>query len=494
MTRGKQLADAPALATAAIGADVVVSGVTLDSRTVRPGDLYAALPGVTTHGARFVDQAVQAGAAAVLTDPEGAGIAGTVTVPVVVVPDPRGTLGELSAWVYDRPGDDLTVIGITGTNGKTTMTYLVSAAMEAGGHRTGIIGTTGVKVGDTWSPSARTTPESPDVHRLLAVMREEGVTAVVMEISSHALALGRVDGLATDVAVFTNLSQDHLDFHASMADYFAAKASLFTAARSRSAVICVDDEWGRTLSSRASVPVTTYGLTGEPDWVLTDVTTAAVGEWTATATGPAGERVEVASVLPGQFNRANVLGALVAAVAAGVPPDVAAAGLTRCSGVPGRMEPVPGAGFGAFVDYAHTPDAVERAVSAARQFTPGRVLVAIGCGGDRDAAKRPLMGRVAALTADTVVVTDDNPRSEDPAMIRQTVLDGARRAASDAVIIEIADRRRAIRHLVSDAGEGDTILILGKGHEQGQEAGGVVTPFDDRIELAEAIRERGDAR
>lgn len=469
-----------------------MTGVTLDSRRVRPGDLYAALPGGKTHGARFAAEAVAAGAVAILTDPAGADLCSEAggAAPVIVIRDPRSVLGELSAWIYGAPGRDLLMVGITGTNGKTTMSYLLAAALRAEGHRTGIIGTIGVVIGEQTLPAVRTTPEAPDVHRILAVMRDHGVTAVVMEVSSHALALGRVDGLVFDVAVFTNLTQDHLDFHGSMQDYFAAKASLFQPDRADRAVICVDDAWGRQLAASTPLPVSTYGGPGtEAAWSLDEVVAEPGGRWTAVAHGPGPDQVAVSSPLPGPYNRMNVLGALTTAVVVGADPDVAAAGLARCSGVPGRMEPVPGAEFTALVDYAHTPDAVARAIAAVREFTGGRVLVALGCGGDRDPGKRSAMGHVAAAGADVVVVTDDNPRSEDPAMIRQAVLRGAREAGSRAVVREVADRRSAIRSLIAEADPGDTVLVLGKGHEQGQEVAGVVTPFDDRVEVATAIRE-----
>ena len=487
------MAAAPALAGISVPDGLAVSGVTLDSRRVRPGDLYAALPGSTTHGARFADQARTAGAAAILTDPDGALLvaAGAPGLPVVVVDDPRGLLGDLSAWIYGSPAQKLQLIGITGTNGKTTMTYLVAAALQGAGHRTGIIGTIGIMVGDQTLPSARTTPEAPDVHATLAVMLEQGVTAVAMEVSSHALILGRVDGLVFDVSVFTNLSQDHLDFHGTMAEYFDAKAALFGPDRSRAAVVCVDDDWGPRLLDRIEVPATTYALRGGADWGLRAITSDAAGRWSATAAGPRSVEVPVSSVLPGPFNQANVLGSLAAVVAIGTTPASAAAGLSACTGVPGRLEPVPGPGYAAFVDYAHTPDAVARAIDAVREFTRGRILVALGCGGDRDPGKRALMGEVAARAADMVVVTDDNPRSEDPAMIRQAVLEGARREVSGAEVTEIADRRLAITRLVAAARPGDAVLILGKGHEQGQEVAGVVTAFDDRVELRRAIAERG---
>ncbi len=488
----RPLAQAPALSGLAVDPHLMVTGVTLDSRRVRPGDVYAALPGSLTHGARFAEQARQAGAAVVLTDTAGAAIcqAADCPIPVITVADPRGILGALSAWVYDDPGEQLLTVGITGTNGKTTMTHLVAAALRAAGHRTGTIGTIGIQVGDRELPSARTTPEAPDVHAVLGVMRQESVTAVVMEVSSHALVLGRVDGLVFDVAAFTNLSQDHLDFHGTLAEYFAAKASLFQPDRSGRAVVCVDDEWGQLLAGQSGVPVVTYGVdAADADWQLVDVTVTGTGRWSGRAVGPLGRSVAVTSPLPGRYNQANVLGSLVIAIDLGVTPEVAADGLADCPGVPGRMEPVAGAGFAAFVDYAHTPDAVARAIGAVREFTSGKVLVALGCGGDRDPGKRWSMGRLAAEGADVVVVTDDNPRSEDPAMIRQTVLAGVRDAAS-AAAAEIADRRLAIRTLVNQAEDGDCVLILGKGHEQGQEIAGVVTPFDDRVELRAAIAER----
>lgn len=470
--------------------DVNVTGITLDSRAVRPGDLYAALPGAVTHGARFAGQAAAAGAAAILTDPTGAGLSAGVSIPVVVVADPRAVLGQLSAWIYHEPAADLLLIGVTGTNGKTTLTYLLAEALAAAGHSTGVIGTIGIRVGDRELPSARTTPEAPDVHAALAVMREQGVSAVAMEVSSHALVLDRVAGLRFDVAVFTNLSQDHLDFHDDMADYFAAKRRLFDPTRSHRAVVCTDDRWGRELAAGIDIPVSTYARDEPADWTLTDLRTQPDGGWRGTAVGPS-LTVPLSSPLPGAFNQANVLGALAAVVAAGINPEAAAAGLAACRGVPGRMEAVSAPGFAAFVDYAHTPEAVARAIGAVREFSTGTVIVALGCGGDRDPGKRPLMGTVAAQGADIVIVTDDNPRSEDPAMIRQAVLDGATAAGSPAEVREIPDRADAIAAAVAAAQPGDVVLILGKGHEQGQEVRGVVTPFDDRVVLGAAIAARG---
>ncbi len=492
----RPLADAPLPVGSLPGsaAATTVAGVTLDSRDIHPGDLYAALPGTKTHGARFAVGAIDAGAAAVLTDAAGARLIGDTAAPVIVVPDPRGILGRLSAWVYGDPAEDLLIIGVTGTNGKTTLAHLLASGLEGTGHITGVIGTTGIRVGSQTMPSARTTPEAPDVHALLAIMREQGVQAVAMEVSSHALVLGRVDGIVFDVAVFTNLTQDHLDFHGSMAEYFAAKADLFTARRARRAVVCVDDDWGRRLAAGNAIPTTTYGLAGSADWQLAGIRASATGAWQATASGPDGINVPIASGLPGGFNQSNALGALAALAAAGQPPAAAAAGIGSCPWVPGRMEPVAADGFAAFVDYAHTPDAVQRAIEAARGFCTGRVLVALGCGGDRDQGKRPLMGRVAAMGADLLIVTDDNPRSEDPRQIRAQVLAGISGTAARAEVVEMGDRAAAIHELVARAESGDAVLVLGKGHETGQESQGVTTPFDDREVLAEAIRTAGAAR
>lgn len=474
-----------------------VTGVTHDSRAVVPGDLYAALPGFVTHGARFAADAVRSGAVAVLTDPEGRVEAEAAGVPVLVVPDPRSRLGELAAWAYGRPADDLLVLGVTGTNGKTTVTYLLDAGLRAAGHVTGIVGTVGTRIADTEVPTVRTTPEATDVHALLAVMRERGVTAVALEVSSHALVLGRVDGLTFDVAGFTNLSQDHLDFHGTMEDYFAAKSGLFTPPRSRRGVVCVDDDWGRRLAGDADVPVTTYALgTDEAEWRASAGPVGSGGARTLTVSGPGVDGLRLDVPLPGAFNAANALGALAMLVSAGVDPALAAWGIGRCRGVPGRMERVPRpegrtAPAVAIVDYAHTPDAVARALTAVREGTSGRVLVVLGCGGDRDREKRPVMGQTAARLADVVVVTDDNPRSEDPAAIRQAVLDGttAVPAGDRADVFEVGDRRAAVRAAVDRAGPDDVVLVLGKGHEQGQEVAGVTHPFDDRLVLREALEE-----
>jgi UDP-N-acetylmuramoyl-L-alanyl-D-glutamate--2,6-diaminopimelate ligase len=494
--------------------DLPVTGVSLDSRQVQPGDLYAALHGFRQHGAAFSAQAAQAGAVAILTDPAGRPEAAASGLPVLVVPDPRAVLGAVSAAVYGSPGADLLMLGVTGTNGKTTTAYLLEAALRAEGRRSGLIGTVETRVGDERIDSVRTTPESPDIQALLAVMRERGCTACAMEVSSHALALHRVDGVLFDVAGFTNLSQDHLDFHADEEDYFAAKAALFTPARARQAVVCIDDGWGRRLAAQATVPVTTLStLTptgaedvaaqGNPaappsaDWVVAD--RRVVDDGAATdfvLRGADGRSMQLRSPLPGDFNVANTALAALMLMAGGLDVDGLRAGLASAV-VPGRMERVPGPVGGplAIVDYAHTPEAVAAALHALRPGTAGRLVIVLGAGGERDVAKRPLMGAAAARGADVVIVTDDNPRSEDPASIREQVLGGAQAAGGPAVVAEVGDRRTAIATaLTYVSGPADSVLIAGKGHERGQDVNGTVLPFDDREVLAAALLELAGRR
>ncbi len=482
---------------AAASGPVAVTGVTLDSRAVRPGDLYAALPGARVHGAEFTADAAAAGATAVLTDPAGAAAAAGVDLPRLVVPDPRAVLGRLAAAVYGDPARGLTLLGVTGTNGKTTTCYLLESALRATGRATGLVGTIETRVLDERVLSVRTTPESPDVHALLAVMRERGVDVCAMEVSSHALALHRVDGVVYDVAAFTNLSQDHLDFHPDLEHYFAAKASLFTPERAREGVVVVDDAWGRRLAAGAGVPVTTLATGGgAADWVADGARSPASGGSTAfTLTGPDGARHDLVSPLPGDFNVANTALAFVVLLRAGVPAPDAADALARAGGVPGRMERVTAGGDAAgatapggplaVVDYAHTPDAVAAALRSLRPATRGRLVVVLGAGGDRDPGKRAAMGAAAARHADLVVVTDDNPRSEDPASIRAAVLSGA---AGPAQVVEVAGRAEAVLAAVRAArDERDTVLVAGKGHERGQEVDGTVHPFDDRDVLRTAL-------
>lgn len=483
--------------------DEVVTGVTLSSGSVRPGDLYAALPGARTHGAQFCAEAAAAGARAVLTDPAGAGRAGAAGLPALVVPDPREVLGDLAADVYGFPAADLLLLGVTGTNGKTTTSYLLDGALRATGRRTGLVGTVETRICGTRVPSERTTPEAPDLQALLAVMRERQVEVCSLEVSSHALALHRVDGLVVDVAGFTNLGHDHLDFHRSVEEYFAVKASLFTPEHSRRGVVCVDGEWGARLAEQATVPVvrvrTDPAADSEPgsaaDWQVRQVCTAGGAATTFRLDGRDGRRLRLTSPLPGSFNVANTALAAVMLLEAGLTPQEVTAGLAAVEGVPGRMERVQvrdGQPL-AVVDYAHTPDAVRAALQALRPATAGTLVVVLGAGGDRDRGKRAPMGAAAAEAADVVVVTDDNPRQEDPAAIRAAVLAGAREQArrSGRLVLEVPERAEAIAVAAGYAtGPADTLLVAGKGHELGQEVAGRVHPFDDR-QVLRSVLQRG---
>ncbi|HEV8219951.1 MAG TPA: UDP-N-acetylmuramoyl-L-alanyl-D-glutamate--2,6-diaminopimelate ligase [Streptosporangiaceae bacterium] len=475
-----------------------ITGITHDSRQVQPGDLYAALPGAQQHGARFAADAARAGAAGVLTDPAGRDLAAGCGLPMFVVTDPRARLGEVASWVYGHPSGRLALTGVTGTSGKTTTSYLIEAGLRAAGHRTGLIGGVQTRVAGQAVPSQLTTPEATDLQACLAVMAERGVTAAAMEVSSHALALGRVAGTSFEVAVFTNLSQDHLDFHADMDDYFAAKAQLFTPGFARSAVVNTDDAHGRKLAAAPKIPTTTYSAAGYhgADWRAVGVRAGADGS-TFRVIGPGGVSADVSLALPGEFNVANALAAIVALVESGTGLAVAVAGVGSCTGVPGRLERVgPGQDPAVLVDYSHKPGAVEAVLTALRPVTAGALTIVLGCGGDRDRAKRPLMGAAAARLADTAIFTSDNPRSEDPLAILDAMLSGALTVPPRArahVVVE-PDRAAAIGLAIARAGPGDIVLIAGKGHETGQYVGPAVIPFDDREVAAEALSRQAAGR
>lgn len=492
--------------------EVHVRGICHDSRRVQHGDLYAALPGSRVHGADFAAQVAEAGAAAVLTDAAGADRAAETGLPVLVVPDVRAALGPAASWVYKDPAQGLLLVGTTGTSGKTTITYLVESGMRQAGMPTGMVGTVEMRVAGERVASVLTTPEATDLHGLFAVMRERGVTAAAMEVSSHALALGRVGGTRYDVAVFTNLSQDHLDFHSDLRDYFETKARLFTPEYCDIAVINVDDRFGRALADMVEaggqVPVTTFGVEGgsdadpssatAPDWCAVDVELGATGS-TFRIVGPGGMEAQASVALPGPFNVSNAMAAIVGLVEAGLPLETAIAGVAVAPGVPGRMEPVtavdvPNAvqDFTALVDYSHKPGAIEAVLTALRATTQGRVIIVLGCGGDRDRAKRPLMGEAAARLADELVITNDNPRTEDPVVIATAMLEGAAKVPEDHrahVTVEF-DRAEAIGLAVDRAASGDTVVVAGKGHETGQYVKGEVLPFDDSGVLRAAIANR----
>lgn len=470
-----------------------VASVSLNSSEVSPDGLFAALPGTRVHGATF---AADSPARAILTDAQGEAIlreAGEER-PVLVADDVRAALGDVSARVYGHPSRRMTLIGVTGTSGKTTTTYLLERGLMAAGAQVGLIGTTGTRIRGRAVPTKLTTPEAPTLQALFARMADEGVTHVVMEVSSHALSLGRVGGTEFDLAGFTNLSQDHLDFHPTMEDYFEAKALFFDQespfAASASA-ICVDDEWGQKMARRADSPLL-VGTRGQGGLDISARTTSvdATGAQRVELT-VAGEAYAFTLPLPGAFNVANA--ALATALACAAGADVAAfvRGLEQAA-VPGRMERIDaGQDFVAVVDYAHKPAAIAVVLDTLRGQVDGRVGVVVGAGGDRDTSKRPIMGAEAAKRADLVIVTDDNPRTEDPAAIREAVLDGARGAGSDAEIREADSRAEAIGQLVAWARPGDAVVVVGKGHEVGQIVGETTHHFDDREEVRRALADNG---
>jgi UDP-N-acetylmuramoyl-L-alanyl-D-glutamate--2,6-diaminopimelate ligase len=469
----------------------LVTGLTLSSKRVRPGDLYAAMPGAFAHGADFAGDALAAGAVAVLTDPVGAARL-PAGVPVAVVEQPRRLLGGLSAKVYGDPAASMRMIGVTGTQGKTTTTRLAESGMQAAGITAASVGTVGTRIAGHDVATALTTPEAPDLHGLFAVMKEERVVACAMEVSSHALTLGRVDGVVFDVAVFLNLGRDHLDFHDDLEDYYRAKASLFTAARAKRALVNVDGEHGRRLARETDLPVETFSTQGgTADWWVSDVVLGPARSEFVVHGPLGGVVVPAACPLPGAFNVSNTLAALAACADAGLDLEAIAAGIARSGGVPGRFERIDeGQDFTVIVDYAHKPDAVDASLRTLRSLTDGELVIVLGAGGDRDPGKRQIMGEVAAGLADVVVVTDDNPRSEDPAEIRRAILLGTRKIRGKRVT-EIGDRGEAIAEAVRLARPGDIVLIAGKGHETGQEVAGTVHPFDDREVARAALRSLG---
>ena len=478
-------------------ASVDVSSLAYDSRKVGPGTLFFCVPGEKVDGHEFGAAAVEAGAAALVVEREL-----DLDVAQVVVGDARAAMAPLASAFYRDPSGELRVVGVTGTNGKTTTAFLIRKILEAAGIQTGLLGTVRQVVGGVEEEVERTTPEAIDLQGVFRRMLEAGDKACVMEVSSHALALHRADAIHFEAALFTNLTQDHLDFHADMEDYFRAKRLLFEMGP-RTAVVNVDDEYGRRLADEFDC--LTFSADGaEADFRAANVSFDAAGaSFTANClpTGlrvahtptsrPVGGEIEVRTGLPGGFNVANALGAFAAAVAMGVEPDVVAKGLARAERVPGRFEPIDeGQDFAVLVDYAHTPDSLENVLRAARRLSEGRVLSVFGAGGDRDRDKRPKMGRAGASLSDLAVVTSDNPRSEDPAAIIAEVVGGIENGAN----FEIEpDRRAAIALALREARAGDTVVIAGKGHEQGQEFAGRVVPFDDREVAREALRRLGAA-
>jgi UDP-N-acetylmuramoyl-L-alanyl-D-glutamate--2,6-diaminopimelate ligase len=451
------------LAPEGIAVGVAVTAVEHDSRIVGPGSLYCALKGEHTDGHLHAATAVAAGAVAVVVEHPVA-----VSVPQIVVPDTRAAMGRLADAFFDHPSRRIAVVGVTGTNGKTTVTHLLAAVLNHVGRTTRVVGTLS---------GARTTPEAPALQSALAEAADAGASVVAMEVSSHAIELRRIVGTWFTVAVFTNLSQDHLDFHGTMDRYFAAKARLFEPERAAVGLVNRDDPWGARLLEAIAIPAVAWSAEDAEDPEL-----RADGSrftWR-------GHRIELA--LAGRFNLANAVAAAEAALALGLEPAQIAAGLAQAGPVRGRFEPVGHSEVAVLVDYAHTPDGLVQALASARELTEGRLIVVFGCGGDRDRDKRPLMGRAADQGADVVIVTSDNPRQEDPAAIIETVMTGVERV--DDLIVE-PDRRRAVDAAVALAAPGDLVLVAGKGHETTQDLGDRVIDFDDREVAAAALARRG---
>jgi UDP-N-acetylmuramoyl-L-alanyl-D-glutamate--2,6-diaminopimelate ligase len=458
------------------GPDVEVSSLAYRSSSVTDGALFFCVRGFTSDGHEFARDAVERGAVALVCErPLGTG------VPEVIVPDVRAAMPAAAARFYGDPTSELRVVGVTGTNGKTTTAFLVRALLEAAGLQTGLLGTVKSVVGGREEPVERTTPEAIDLQATFRRMLDAGDRACAIEVSSHALELGRAEGIHFACRVFTNLTQDHLDFHETMERYYLAKRRLFEAPGAPS-VVNVDDDYGRRLAGEID-GATTYAIDRDANYRATDVRFDPAGS-SFTCETPDGP-LEIDTRLPGLFNVQNALAAIAAARALGVEPEAIRRGLAGADRVPGRFEPVDeGQDFTVLVDYAHTPEALENVLRAARELTTGRLHVVFGAGGDRDRAKRPLMGRAASQLADRVIVTSDNPRSEDPEAIVDEVLGGASGDAEREV-----DRRRAIARAVESARRGDVVVIAGKGHEQGQEfEGGRKEPFDDVTVVRDALR------
>jgi UDP-N-acetylmuramoyl-L-alanyl-D-glutamate--2,6-diaminopimelate ligase len=468
-------------------ADPEIRGIDYDSREVGPGDLFVCVRGFKTDGRQYLPDAAQRGAAAALLERPAQADCG---IPTLVVPSAREAMARAATAFYGYPSRELALVGVTGTNGKTTTTYLVESICRVAGWKTGIIGTVGCRIGSEPLPAERTTPEAPDLQGLLRQMVNAGVRSAAMEVSSHALSLQRTLGCEFDVGVFTNLTQDHFDFHRDIEDYFAAKSMLFqsyprASGKLFTAVINGDDPYGRRLAAMAAGCVVTYGVSSECDLRATDIDATARSLCFTLAAG--GERHHVRMRLGGLFNVANALAAAGAARALGLDWPAVARGLGEATGVPGRFESVEaGQDYAVIVDYAHSPDGLENLLRSARALSPRRLLVVFGCGGDRDRTKRPLMGGIAARLADRIFITSDNPRSEEPAAILEEILAGVPERARPATSLD-ADRRASIHAAVAEAKPGDVVLIAGKGHETYQIFATETIHFDDREVAREAI-------
>ena len=476
MTVPKSLSTLAATARGArlVGTDVPIVDLAYDSRAVKPGTLYFCVPGAHTDGHDFAAGAVDAGAVALVVERVL-----DVAVPQLVVESVRSAMPPIACSFFEDPSRAMSVVGITGTNGKTTTAFMLEGFFRAASMNSGVIGTVETHIGDRVLKAARTTPEAIDLQRLLAQMRADGVRGVAMEASSEGLAFERVEGTWFDCGIFTNLTQDHLNTHGSMDAYFEAKMLMFRPSMCARAVINVDDSYGRALLARSAIPAITFGVeTGDADACVSSINMTAAGSTVVASI--MGERVEFFVPLPGRYNVANALGVVTAAHALGLELGLVAEAMAGVR-VPGRVEKIDvGQDFTVIVDYAHTPDSLEGVLRAAREFTPegARLTVVFGCGGDRDRLKRPLMGAIGASLSDRAIITSDNPRSEDPSTIIEMIAEGAR--STGMPFETVVDRRDAIAAAIAGANAGDVIVIAGKGHESGQQFADRTIEFDDR--------------
>lgn len=460
---------------------VVISGVSINAQKVVPGDLFIACAGANTHGISYLEQAISNGAVAVLSDKKI-----EASIPSFIHPKPREVVGAISAWLYGHPFESLKAVGITGTNGKTTTANLVKQIWQLNSIKSGLIGTLGVEIADDKLETARTTPEADDLQAIAAAMVEQGCKNLVMEVSSHAIDQGRIKGANYEVVAFSNLTQDHLDYHLSMENYFQAKANLFAAEYAKVAVINIDDSYGKKLSKQVKIPVVTVSRKDSTaDWYLAKAEIKN-GLYQVEIRSKSGESLSENFALLGDYNLDNLLLAVAIVSSAGLSLDKIASTISKLQSVPGRLESVnAGQRFTALVDYAHTPDAVERVIATVKSATSGKIIGVLGCGGDRDASKRSLMGHALFNGCDLAIFTSDNPRSESAEVILKQMTAGIDLGKKGLVEI---DRKSAIDLAIKNAQSGDVVLLMGKGHESGQEVNSVVTPFDDRVELAESIK------
>ena len=463
--------------------NVMVTGVSIDSHQIEAGDLFVAVAGAKTHGATYAGNAKLNGAVAVLTDAVGAAL--VTDLPVLIVADPRANAGVISAWLHNEPMRDMFSVAVTGTNGKTTVTTLLHQIAMAASRQSGLVGTVETRIGDEVVAALRTTPEAPELQSLAAVMRERHMRNMFMEVSSHAVSLNRISGAHFDIAAFTNLSQDHLDFHGDMDSYFAAKAALFSYKYADCAYINIDSAWSKKLLGTQELPVVQISRhVKSADWYFERIETG-VRSTAIAIRGTGGILIETTTKLVGDFNLDNLLMAIAISVASGIDPIDIAVITPKLNGAEGRLEKVDlGQSFSALVDYAHSPDSVTRVLAALRESTAGKIIAVLGCGGDRDKSKRPLMGAALIAGSDVAIFTSDNPRSEDPVQIVKEMVSGLTLPSTSSIEL---DRKRAIDIAVAAAKPGDVVVILGKGHEPGQEVAGVKLNFDDRLVLAAAI-------